>query len=464
MPKQLVHRFQPSFDPLEDRLTPAGNVTASVVAGTLRITGDALANAVLIAQSGFKQFKVIGSFDANLLATSINGTPNGVFVANNVTNVSANLNAGDDELTFDAFFGPLTVPGNVSINMGAGNNNFSAVGPGNFLSIFGNLTVINGAGNSGAFLEDVNIGGAASFNHAATGNSNVDIRTSGAVNNSWKSLNIANGTGDDFTSIADTNFIGSVTVNNGPSGMGGIEQTLFKAFKSPTLLNIGGNVAVTSFSGTLVGILDDYNVGGNVTMNAGSGSNNSLEIEVLPGLGVGSTIKGNVSMLAHGKSTSVLVGSSGVPLEIDGGLTVNLSGSQGFCGVSLAGLTSVGNSSLAGRIIIIGGSEIDSLDIDNGGAFAVGSTFKGAVSISTGAGNDTVRINGGLASTTFLSTVSVNQGAGDDSLEIANKGFVAFHKTATFNGGATDVNNTILENLAFLLGSPVLPKLIHYHP
>jgi hypothetical protein len=197
-------------------------------------------------------------------------------------------------------------------------------------------------------------------------------------------------------------------------------------------------------------------------MNAGTGANNSLEIEVLPGLAVGSTIKGNVSLSAHGNSTSVLIGGSGIPFGMDGGLTVNLSGSQGFCGVSLAGLTSIGNSSPTGRIVILGGSEIDRIDIDPGGVFGLGSSFKSAVSINTGAGNDTVRINGSaFGLTSFFSTVSVNQGAGDDSLELGLTGLVAFFKPATFNGGATDLNNTFQTNLLNLLG---IPKFIHYHP
>lgn len=50
--------FRPQLLPLEDRLTPAGDVTAKVVNGTLFIDGDARANAVTIAGCGWHSVAV----------------------------------------------------------------------------------------------------------------------------------------------------------------------------------------------------------------------------------------------------------------------------------------------------------------------------------------------------------------------------------------------------------------------
>src|SRR5262249_19825943 len=94
-----------------------------------------------------------------------------------------------------------------------------------------------------------------------------------------------------------------------------------------------------------------------------------------------------------------------------------------------------------------------------------GSNFHGAVSINTGAGNDTIQINGaGAAATSFLVGITVNQGTGDDSLELGNTGPIKFFKVATFRGGATgDVNNTLLDTPTTTSGASVPPTLTNYH-
>src|SRR5262245_17090815 len=92
-------KFRPSFDRLEDRWTPAGNVTASLSLGTLTLTGDVFANNIDISQTGFKQYQITGNATTVTFGgvTTAAGTP---VTISNVTNIIANMNAGDDTVTF----------------------------------------------------------------------------------------------------------------------------------------------------------------------------------------------------------------------------------------------------------------------------------------------------------------------------------------------------------------------------
>src|SRR5262245_66613857 len=96
--KRANRRYQPTFDRLEDRWTPAGNVTASLSFGTLTLTGDALSNSIDISQTGFESYEITG------FATTITRggvvTPAGTPVTiSGVANIVANLGGGADLAT-----------------------------------------------------------------------------------------------------------------------------------------------------------------------------------------------------------------------------------------------------------------------------------------------------------------------------------------------------------------------------
>jgi hypothetical protein len=464
-----VLKFRPSFETLEGRLTPAGNVTAVFTAATatLTLTGDALANGVDVSAGagGLGSIAVIGTVDGT--ATTVNGSALAQ-TFNGVKNLVVNLNGGNDSLSFGFnTAGTIILQGNLTINTGTGNDTIITAGGGNFLDVFGNLGVTNGAGTYDTTLTDVNVVGSATFNHTAGGSSFLVINTSTATDNSWKTLTITNGTGNDLQQINDTNFSGAVSINNGASTLvGGSSQTRMRAVNSTTLLKVGGNLTITFTSGDFTApFIDDYNINGNLTTNSGNGTPVGFFLEETPGLpGLSPTIKGNVSATLGGGNPFVRIGGAGTPLVINGGLTLNMSAQTGGATVQLNDLASVGNSSLTGGISITTGTGNDTLSIDNTGS---GSTFNGNLSIKTGNGNDTLQINGaGAAPTFFFGTVNVDQGAGNDSLELGNTGPVNFFKSATFSGGSAvnDINNTILEVFANTTGGPVVPTLIHYHP
>lgn len=79
---------------LEQRLPLAGNVTADLTDSTLRLTGDDLANQIVVASVAGGRIALIGQ------NTTINGSP-AVFVTDtSVTNIVAKLKGGDDAVGF----------------------------------------------------------------------------------------------------------------------------------------------------------------------------------------------------------------------------------------------------------------------------------------------------------------------------------------------------------------------------
>ena len=471
MVRSGVRTVRPSFDRLEDRWVPAGNVTVSIVtvvmAGasvrTLVLSGDNLTNGIDISQTAVNQYTVTG-IDLNG-ATSVNGTPDGSFVASNIGRISVSLLAGDDSLQFGIHSpGTITLAGNLNINMGAGNDTITTAGGGTPLNV-GNLAVVNGAGNCSTTLTDIKVGGAASFNHTAGGDETLLVSSSTATENSFASFTYTGGTGDDSIDVKDSNVNGNVSVSMGAgnvAGQGG-HFGFFSTNGSTNLQLIKGSLTITNSSGTFDDDIDDTSVNGNVSIRAGTGSSNVLQWETNPDIVASPVVKGHMTLTSAGDSPTVLIAGSNQSVSILGGLTISLGSSTGQALVRLNGLTTVGNLSSTGGIGITTGSGDDIVLIDSVDA---GSTFHGAVSINTGLGNDSIQINGaGTAATNFLVGITVNQGAGDDSLELGNTGPVKFFKAATFRGGATgDVNNTVLEVLANISGGSVTPTLTNYHP
>lgn len=91
--------FRPQLLPLEDRTTPAGDVTARVVNGTLFIDGDARANAVTVAGTGWRSVAVRPG-DAD---TTINGQApgKGVLLGDITRGIVIRTNDGEDTVRLE---------------------------------------------------------------------------------------------------------------------------------------------------------------------------------------------------------------------------------------------------------------------------------------------------------------------------------------------------------------------------
>lgn len=117
-----MNRLRPrrlAAETLENRALLAGNVTASLDGGVLRLTGDAAGNGVIIRQSG-DNLEVVGTL-AGGAATTVNGSAS--FSASGVTNgLNARLEDGNDVLRFANESGPVTIAGTIFVSTGNGND------------------------------------------------------------------------------------------------------------------------------------------------------------------------------------------------------------------------------------------------------------------------------------------------------------------------------------------------------
>src|ERR1700759_4770088 len=99
------------FETLENRSMLAGNVTASVAAGNLTITGDNSANIITVTELANNQWQIIGA------ATKVNGKTQ-ITTAPATGTVTINMNGGNDVLVVH----DANVGGHLTILMGAGND------------------------------------------------------------------------------------------------------------------------------------------------------------------------------------------------------------------------------------------------------------------------------------------------------------------------------------------------------
>jgi hypothetical protein len=109
------------FQQLENRLTMAGNVIASVASHSLYLTGDSRANNLEIIQVGNGQYQVTGKD-----GTTINGQPQKTF-SGVTADLIVNLNGGNDTLKIGYYAENVTVPTtifnrDVKVNLGSGDD------------------------------------------------------------------------------------------------------------------------------------------------------------------------------------------------------------------------------------------------------------------------------------------------------------------------------------------------------
>lgn len=107
---------------LEARELMAGDVWASVVNGTLRVSGDNSSNGVIIEQVGYQTFKVAGSYQSG--ATRVNGSYAERYFQGVYDDIEVSLNGGNDSLRLGGTSESTRdiLPDDVRINMGDGDD------------------------------------------------------------------------------------------------------------------------------------------------------------------------------------------------------------------------------------------------------------------------------------------------------------------------------------------------------
>jgi hypothetical protein len=189
------------------------------------------------------------------------------------------------------------------------------------------------------------------------------------------------------------------------------------------LLDIVGNLSVTTTGGQSTNDVYDYNVHGSVTINAGPGissAKNSVGIEDnqtvagsgIPVIGGSVTIKGGAVTNANpGLSVNLGInGSTDLPLVIAGGLTISVTGS-GAANIDLNDLAVTGTTSVTLGSFTSGNTFTEKWDTIN--------AQSGPLTINgLSLGNNNYTVENTVGTTAFTGAVTFKLGAGNDTLTV----------------------------------------------
>src|SRR5262249_881387 len=140
------------------------NIATSLVGGNLSLTDNG-ASSVVISQPGPNQIRLTPTD-----GTTINGQPIAVTISGVTGNLSDNLGTGKDSLTFDLSGGDISVR-NLSITGSTGDKTVKTTtgGSDNFLKVHGNHTQVFGNGNEFTGLNQFDVDGNMTIDHANGG-------------------------------------------------------------------------------------------------------------------------------------------------------------------------------------------------------------------------------------------------------------------------------------------------------
>jgi hypothetical protein len=411
-PGSSATKFRPRGESLEHRLNMAGNVLVSAIGPNLYITGDHLANEILIEPNG-------AGVDVQGINTSINGLLNGETNGFNVQNIFIEMGNGDDKAEFVL----TNLTGLLRFSGGNGNDQLLFGDGNNGQNSFGSLQAIMGDGNdtidvaqgetsfrvtgavsvlSGEGANSVNFDAAAVVlgPMTITGGNGTDDLTIGQENETATVttgyLSVTNGNGENAFAIS-----GKVIVNGGITVLGGKDADNFLLLSTAAGSKVNGSIIATQGEGKNIFTISEQSprsvvVTGLVSVTGGAKADSIFlsAIDVLAvslSLGAGDnnafvdgTVRSSFSINSLGGDDRIFAGL----LDVHGGTVINTGG----------------------------GADLISL---------VNSHFRSVVAIFTGDGADTVSIESGTdaherdEATDFDAAVSIDLGAGDDHLKIS---------------------------------------------
>jgi len=115
-----------AVETLEGRTLMAGNVTASVISGSLVVQGDDLSNAVTIQQTSPGTFRLV-TFQIDGAPTLINGSSDNDQTFSGVTaDVTISMAGGNDQVRINGVDAPALIARNLNVNGGTGVDNLNA--------------------------------------------------------------------------------------------------------------------------------------------------------------------------------------------------------------------------------------------------------------------------------------------------------------------------------------------------
>ncbi|MGI8979384.1 MAG: beta strand repeat-containing protein [Pirellulaceae bacterium] len=374
-------RHRPLFvEGLETRAMLAGNVTASVRAGTLFVTGDNLANDVVIQQTGPNRFTVVGVAGS---ATKVNNKAEGVvFTGNGVRNFEIDLRAGNDTLGISNDLSYLDAL-SAELAAGPGGPVTASATTATALSLRGYANIRGGAGND-ALAVNLLAGGAI-FVDANAGSDAVVIEGSTAA-----ALLVNTGTANQTTDAGDYLRIRNVAAR--------------------------GAITANTFSGDDVVLLTDASASTfavNVGVGATTGTATDFDNLIVARL----VSRGSVLLFAGAGDDAVGVN------DVDGIFFLAVGGS-GNDTMTFANLD-VASASLIGETGDDSITVDDTIDPENPGVpILVDDTLNtevtGLLHIDTGAGDDTVNVNGDVTFNPELGSLNILTLAGVDTVSASN--------------------------------------------
>lgn len=199
--KHRAPAFTPSVMQLEDRWMLAGDVSVSVDAGNLVITGDEANNAVAVYRTlRSDSFRVVGTG-----GTTINGEPGPLVISGVSGDFDISLGEGNDRLRMYA----LRVPGDLLVDSGTTDDGDDSIHL-FAVRVRGDLDFATGDGNDFVYMAAVWVDGDA-FIDMLGGDDNLRIHASRFEGN----VAISMGEGDDTLRIVASRFAEAVDINMG---------------------------------------------------------------------------------------------------------------------------------------------------------------------------------------------------------------------------------------------------------
>ncbi|MHC4712529.1 MAG: hypothetical protein ACYTAN_04560 [Planctomycetota bacterium] len=422
--KRRRERERLRLEPLEERIAPAGGITAAVKWGNLVITGDADDNAIYVDNAGIGagEYRITSGMDP----TQINGQAGPLVFTGVTEDLRISMGDGDDTVEIDQ----CLLPGSLRLDGGDGNNEFYLGGVGTPVSVTRAVSVRNGDGNDtfegrlvvasavriangdggSSVLIEGDIGrGLLLMNGDGTdalvfnGHSGGPVRIINGTGDSSSHLTgvldrgviIRNGAGND-TVVIDADVTGNATVDNGDGDSLAI-----------LLGHVTGSVTVRARTGDDSVVLQDLIVDNRVFISTGNGNTGGVALDTV-------SIAKGVTVRAGAANNTFIVDDSGV-----GNMSVTHGDGAGVTDIegSILGRVRLRHGTGDATVGIVDTDMVSLLVTNRGGntgvALGLVDVF-GNVSIRNLAGNDTLAIN----NTGIQGALTVSNGHGDSQTTI----------------------------------------------
>jgi hypothetical protein len=417
------------LESLERRLPLAGDVTAKLTGSTLLLTGDTLANDVMVASAAGGKIAVIG------INTTINGSSIAFVTNKRVTSIIADLNGGNDAIGF-------------------GNSAGGYAGVRMFVDGLLHPTWTVTEADTSADTTSVSENDTTPpppFDVAALQTAIDDVAGGVTIFSIPGSLRVTTADGDDTVSIMG-NIGGSVIASLGSADVGnGLAIGLCR---------VGGSVTVVGGAQKEIVFMSNSTVAGRVSADLGDGTNWMLVAgeDEAPTAIAALAYTGGVDEDAVGLAGAVTVRNN---VSI-------FTGARGEDGVDIGSVfdEDSGTVTVRGNVVVNTGTGSDDDTI------GVVGNFRGNVSVTTGGGRDIVSVSSRIGwittdgsdpvplvewagSSAIGLDLNINTGAGNDLISIGTS-TVGRHATIHAESGEDDVRINSMQvkrNLFIRLGT-----------